>query len=411
VVNRRVTISIAVLLAFLATSFAVGQDLDDFSRPRRMVYFFQADPGSLESFDEFLLYNAILSSIGTSNPDVVVLESPDRAVPVGQEGREDLARRVDADSWVYVFAAGGMADLSVVAEVYDMRNQVRFDPVESTPGFPISYRALAIGLWDDIAAVIRDNFESVVDAEDVLFRGVPGTQINGLPGSPFIIDEDGSVVVPLPSPATFEGEASLAGFETTTERVYVGFEAPVVEFSQRRLPQFAVDFRLSSFQFPGARFWWFFVPSQAFLRGGITTQLIGLYLVNNAGSLFDSSALSTVYVDAGYVFGSPEDSTRLWAGGGASLRLSHQPQIIGLDRDAAFGGVHLSLGAEIKPLRQLALFADYQPTFLLAPSPEQFIERSFTWNAFPDGNAPGFITLPWGLFDLRNLYLGVRLSW
>jgi hypothetical protein len=53
---------------------------------------------------------------------------------------------------------------------------------------------------------------------------------------------------------------------------------------------------------------------------------------------------------------------------------------------------------------------DYEPAFILAPDPRKFIDVSFVANSFPSGQVPGYIVLPWGLFDLRNVYLGVRVD-
>ena len=54
--------------------------------------------------------------------------------------------------------------------------------------------------------------------------------------------------------------------------------------------------------------------------------------------------------------------------------------------------------------------AEYQPAWILAPDPDKFIALSFVPNSFPSGNVPGYVVLPYGLFDLRNLYLGVRID-
>ena len=413
-----------LLLIALATLCIVPlsaqqDDLDQFARPRRMVFFFETEPDRLSPFDEFLLYNGILSTVGTANPSVVMVESPDRAVPASQTGKEDVARNplVSADAWLHIYVAGDLEFLTVRAEIYDMLYQELVSEITIQPGFPVSYRVLARGLWDEIAQEIADQFEPVVDTTEVTIKAVPGTEITGLAQGSHVL-ETNELAVSLPNPATYTAVATRDGYVRASTSFYVGFQPVSLEFVQRATPQMAVDAGISSFQFPGTRYWYYLTPApdEWFLRGGIATQLIGINFVPNR-PLFSSAPLTSITVDGGRMFLAEDSVTRLYAALGGFLRVTHEPQILGIDSDGAYGGLHLSLGAEVMPwagvpfLQQFSLFVDYQPTFFFAPSPAEFVEVSFSWNAFPDGRPPGFVVLDWGLIDLRNLNLGAKFSW
>ncbi|MFW5689358.1 MAG: hypothetical protein ACOC1U_07295 [Spirochaetota bacterium] len=391
-------------------------EIEDFARPRRMIYFYETEPGTLSEFDRFLLYNSILTSVSGANASVVIVESPDPEVPITQEGREELARRVDADAWMQIYVAGGLADLTVRATLYDMTaGRVVAEPI-IRPGFPVSYRTLARGFWDPIAAEIDAGFAPIVAATEATVLGRAGTSISNLPGGPYELDADGRLVLLLPTPATYAIEATLPGFVPVEESFYLGDEPRVVELVQLTAYRYAVDVLASSFQFPGVRFRYHFVPGFWFARVGLTTQYVGVNFVPNQPLVsVGASKLSTLYVDGGSLVGELDGFTRFLLAGGAFLRLRHEP--FGLETDAALGGVHLSLGVELAPwrrepvLRNVRLFADYQPAFFFAPDPDGFLTRSLAWNAFPGGSVPLIYGTGWGVVDLRDLYLGVRFTW
>lgn len=409
----------AILLVVLsAAAIAQDQGLESYARPRRMLYFFETEPDELAAFDSFLLYNGILATVGTANPSVVLVESPELLVPQEQTGKEEMARRpqVSADAWLHIYVGGDLEFLTIRYEIYDMLLREVVGEGTIIPGFPVSYRILARGFWDEIAEIIGGGFEAIVDDTLVTFTGIGGTTLEDLPGGPYTIPESGALTVPLPNPATYVTKAQLSGYVPASKGFYLGFQPLDVEIVQLATPKFAVDAWISSFQFPGARFWYYITPAQWFARAALATQLIGINLVPNR-PLFSSAPLTTISIDGGIMFLDEASVTRLYAAGGLFVRVTHAPTIIGLDGDGAYGGIHLSLGVEISPwrgvrlLQQLTLIADYQPAFYFAPTPEEFVEVSFSWNAFPDGQVPGFVIFDWGLMDLRNLFLGVKFSW
>jgi hypothetical protein len=383
-----------------------------------MIYFYETEPGSLSDFERFLLYNSILTDVAAASEVVVLVESPDREVPITRAGKEELALRVDADSWLNVYVAGGLSDLTVQAELYDMSSGQVTDEVIVRPGFPVTPRTLAIGFWADISAAISDDFEPLITANEVTITARPETVISQLPGGPYQIDATGQIRLILPTPATYQVSAELPGFVRASESFYLGDLPRDLTLLQPRAYRFAVAIAASSFQFPSARFRYHIVPGSWFARLGITSQaLFALNFVPNRPLILGpgESPLSTIYLDGGTLLGELDDFVRISLAAGGFLRFQHQP--FQLDTDAASGGVHLSVGAELWPwqrtpiLRNFRLFAEYQPTWFFAGDPQLFYERSFTWNAFPGGNVPLFFTLPYGVLDLRDLYLGVRFTW
>ena len=417
---RRIDRARALLLAILLTGGVVGLsaqsdlDVESFARPRRMVYFFEVEPGSMSSFDAFLLYNSILTSVAGSNDAVVIVESPDLIVPRTQEGREELARRVDTDSWLNVYVAGGLADLTVRGELYDMVLQRIVAEQTVRPGFPVTHRTLTRGFWQPFADAIDDGFEPIVDAGDVVITGRPDTTLTGLPGGPYRIDAAGRLDLVLPTPATYTLTADAAGFVPVTRALYLADEAVRVDLIQLPVYRFAVDLHASSFQFPGVQVRYHVVPGRWFIRGGATTQYVGVNFVPNRSLIaIRESLLSVLSIDGGTVFGGVDQFLRYGVAAGGVVRLRHHP--LGLESDASYGGFHLSAGVELAPwttepvLRAVRLFADYRPTFSLTDDPAGFIERSFSWNAFPGGRVPFIYAVPGGVFDLRDLYAGVRI--
>lgn len=414
---------IVFLLVISVVSFAQDsaqsvedRSLEDFARPRRMVYFYETEPGSLSSFDRFLLYNSILTSVSAASNSVVVVESPDLDVPITQEGREELARRVDADAWLHVYVAGGLDDLTVRSGLYDMTAVGGVVETIIRPGFPVSYRTLARGFWEDLVEAVSTGFSPIVEASEATITGLPGTVIRNLPGGPYELDEMGQLTLLLPTPSTYSLRATLAGFIPSNEAFYIGDEPRTIPLVQLPTYRFAVDLLASSFQFPGVRFRYHVVPGFWFVRLGLTTQYAGMNFVPNQPLFsFGESKLSTVYLDGGTMTGDPGAFTRLLLGGGLFARLRHEP--LGLETDEAIGGVHLSVGAEVAPwrrepfFRNLKFFAEYQPAFFFAPEPDAFLERTFAWNAFPGGTVPLIYGLGWGVIDLRDLYLGLRFAW
>jgi hypothetical protein len=412
------TLLVAILVLLGVASVAQEASLSSYARPRRMLYFFETEPDELAAFDSFLLYNGILATVGTANPSVVLVESPELLVPQEQTGKEEMARRpeVSADAWLSIYVGGDLEFLTIRYEIYDMLLREVVGAGTINPGFPVSYRILARGFWDEIADIIGAGFEPVIDATPVTFSAVAGTTLADLPGGPYTIPESGTLTVALPNPATYVTRAELSGYVPASRDFYLGFQPLDVEIVQLATPKLAVDAWISGFQFPGARFWYYITPAQWFARAAVTTQLIGINLVPNR-PLFSSAPLSSIAVDGGIMFLDEASRTRLYAAGGFFLRITHAPNILGLDHDGAYGGIHLSLGAEISPwrgvrfLQQFTVIADYQPAFYFAPSPEDFVAVSFSWNAFPDGQVPGFVMFDWGLMDLRNLFLGIKFSW
>ncbi len=383
-----------------------------FGRPRFMIYLFQAEPDTLSPTEKFVLYNSILAAATQANPDVVLLESPDQTVPDTRQGREELARRINADCWLFVSASGGFVNLTIQAETFDILRQETFGQEVIRPGFVVDYRTISLGFWDKIVEAIKTSYTRIVDVTTFTVRGVPGTELTGVPGGPYRIDKSGILVQKIPYPSSFTMKARAGGYYDLEEPLFLGIEPLNINLPQVAKPRFGAEVRLSSFQFPGVRFWWYIVPAEVFLRLSATTELFGFYPIDNAPSVVVvGSPLSQVGLDAGlYVFPA-ESLLRFYVGVGGYLRFSHPPApSFTIDNQAAPGAITLSLGAEYSPSRRLRFVVDYEPAFILASNPQQFINLSFVANSFPSGQVPGYVILPWGLFDLRNLYLGLRLD-
>jgi hypothetical protein len=407
--SRRV---IAVLLAILSAGVSAAQDAgNSFGRPRYMIYLFESEEGTLAPEQGFVLYNSILAAVAQANPDVVVLESPDPAVPRTKAGREELARRINADCWLHVAADGGFENLTVTVETFDILRQETLGSQVIRPGFVVDFRTISRGFWGGIVAAIKDGYSRVVDLTSLTVRGKPGTEVQGVPGGTLTIGESGVVEQKVPYPSVFGLRARAPGYYEVERPMSLGIDALSVDLGQVAKPWFGAELRLSSLQFPGVRFWVSIIPAEVFTRLGFTTQMIGIYPIDNAPSIFAfSSPLSMVELDVGLYLLPAEQQFRLFAALGGYLRIAHPAGYFGLDTGAAAGAVTLSIGGDYSPSRRLRFVFDYQPAFILAPDPQRFINLSFVPNSYPSGEVPGYVLLPWGLFDLRNFTVGVRID-
>jgi len=383
-----------------------------FGRPRFMIYLFEAEQDTLSAEERFVLYNSILASAAEANPDVVLLESPDPVVPATREGKEELARRINADCWLSVSASGGFANLTIQVETVDILRQETFGQEIIRPGFVVDFRTVSRGFWDKVVAAIKSSYSRIVDLSTLTVHGVPGTELTGIPGGPYRIDASGTLVQKIPYPSSFTMKARANGYYDTGQSLFLGIDPLNIALNQVAKPRFGAEVRLSSFQFPGVELWWYILPAQVFARLGFTTQMLGLYPIDNAPSVVAIGApLSQLELDAGLFVSPAENLLRFYVAAGGYLRFSHPPApSFAVDTEGAPGAVTLSLGVEYSPSRRLRFVIEYQPAFILASNPRRFIDLSFVANSFPSGQVPGYVVLPWGLFDLRNLYLGLRLD-
>jgi hypothetical protein len=396
-----------------ATLEEAGEELRVFSRPRFMLFFFEAEPGVFSNADTFLLYNSLLASVAAANPDVVVVESPDADVPQTKVGREDLAQRVNADSWLRIVATGGLDNLTIQAETFDILRQETIGEELIRPGFSIDYRVLARGFWDGIVETIRTEYTRLVDLTDLELEGVPESEVIGPPGGPFQLSAAGTLSEQIPYSAAFTLRVQAPGYYAVERPLFAGIEPIRLALDQVRLPRYGVDARISSLQFPGSRFWLYPLPARVFVRAGFTTQLVGFYFLDNSPQILvpGANSLTFLEIDGGLYVIEPEQLLGAYVGLGGYLRITHPPASgFGIDTAGAPGAIVLSSGIEFSPSRRFRFFAEYQPAFILADSPQEFINLSFVANRFPSGRVPGPVLLDWGLFDLRNFSLGLRID-
>jgi hypothetical protein len=407
---------LGLLALVLVTISAFGQVtsteqpvLADFGRPRFMVYYFTAEPDVLSEEEHFVLYNSILAAAAAANPDVVVLESPDTDGFDTKAGREELAGRINADSWLLVEVSGGFENLTIQVETFDILRQETFGREIIRPGFVVNYRLIARGFWGNLVTAIAENYVSIVDVTELTISGEPGTLLAGIPGGPYQIDQGGSFGLWVPYPSSLEIVATARGFYDLTIPQFVGIEPVVIDLPQVAKPRFGVDAVLNAWQFPGTRFWYFIRPAEIFMRTGLHTQFVGLYPLDNTPQILVFGwPLSFWHLDAGAFLLPAEQSFRMYAAVGGYLRVIHARSYFGTDRLGAAGAVTASVGIDYSPNRRLHVIAEYQPAFILTPDPQEYIDVSFVQNRYPSGRVPGHLLLDWGLFDLRSLFLGIR---
>ncbi len=378
----------------------------EFARPRRMIYYFQADPEEFSAFDRSVLYRSVLMAVGSANPNVVVLESPDAEVPATSRGKEELARQIDADCWLLVSAFGGMDNARFEAATFDILKQQTFGAQVIEPGYPLDYRTITQGFWDSVAATIRNDYGSVVDTLRVTVRGLSGTRVSGLGSSEMTINENGELAVTLPNPATYTISATAPGYYPVTRTFYLGYSPVTEELQQVRAARMGVDLAGSTLQFPSAHFWYFPVPATLYLRGGVTTYAVGLYLVNSTPAVLQGNPLTRLELGAGWYFTAPGKSLRTYAGADLMVRIAHGVNVFGIDSYAPIAGAAVA-GIEYSPTLSFHFFAEYNPTIYLTPD-----SAAFRLVSFPEGQTiGGFLFANGYSIDLRSYSVGVRFTW
>ncbi len=402
----------AICLLCLSAGALSGQaSSGDFNRPRYMIYLFEAEEGTLSSEESFLLYNSILAAVAEANKDVVILESPDTAVPRTKEGKEELARRIEADCWLSVTASGGFQNLTVEASTFDILRQTETGRHIIRPGFVVDFRTITRGFWTEIVSSIKERYSRVVDLTELTVKGRPGTEVIGVPGGPYIIDSTGVLVQKVPYPSVFTLTAKAFGVYSVERPLSLGLDPVTVDLDQVQEPWLGAELRLSSLQFPEARLWISIIPAHLFARIGFSTQLVGFFLIDNSASVVvTGSPLSFVGVDVGAYVLPAEWLFRLFVCAGGYLRIAHPAGYFGLDFDAAPGAVLLGVGGEYSPSRRVRFVFSYEPAFIFAADTQRFVELSFIPNSYPSGEVPGYWMLPWGILDFRNFYIGVRVD-
>jgi len=420
---RAVALSAALSLAALAAAAqgaaaatappaaaAAPGAFESYGRPRYMIYFFEAEEGAFSAEESFVLYNSILAAVAQANPDVVVVESPDIGAPRTKEGKEELSRRVDADAWLHVIASGGFENLTINASTFDILKQETIGDIVIRPGFVVDFRVIARGFWDDIVQAIGGGYERIVETSILTARGLPGTLLEGPPGGPYAIGEDGAAALVLPSPSVFKLRASLPGHYEVERHVSLGIESLELDLDQVKKPRFGVEASLEGLQFPAARLWVSIVRAEVFARLSLATQMAGFFPLDNAASIVQTgSPLSFVGADAGLYVLPPERYLRPFVALGGYLRISHPQGYFGLDKIAP-GAATLSLGCEYSPSRRLRFVASYDPAWLFCADPAKFIETSFAVNSYPSGQVPGYVFLEGAVLDLRCFHIGARLD-
>lgn len=378
----------------------------EFARPRRMIFYFQANPEEFSSFDRSVLYRSILMTVGPANPNVVFFESPEVEVPPTQAGMEELARQIDADCWLRVVASGGMANARIEVETFDILKQKRFGAQVIEPGYPLDYRTVSQGFWDSVAETIKKDYGAVVDTLGVRIQAVPGTRVAGLGPKALVVTGKGTLELTLPNPATYTIVASAPGYYPVERTFYLGYDPVVEKLDQTRAARFAADVAFDALQFPSARFWYYPIPATLYVRGGITTYAVGMYLINSTPSILRGNPLTRFEAGAGWYFTPPGRRMRFYAGADINLRLAHGSSFFGIDPYAP-AGADLAAGVEYSPTVHLRLFAEYTPVIYYTPDSSQFRLVSFA-----GGDSPfGYLFLNGFSIDLRDFRLGVRMSW
>ncbi len=378
-------------------------------RPRRMAFLFDASAAEFSEFDRLMVYNSILTAIFDANPQVVILESLETSVPPTFEDRQQLARQIDADSWVLVMMNGTFDNVSFYTELFDLLTLETFGDKTIDTGLRLDYRVLSRGFWDDLKNGISENFEGVVDRQDVKITALPGTEILGISDPAIVIPEGGPIEISLQSPAVYTFKAKLPGYYSLVDNFYLGYDAYDLDVNQKKKVVWGAELGLNNLQFLDLQGFFFIIPADFFVRLGFTTYALGIYFINDGLYLFRSNPLSTVQLHLGYYFFESQSFLRLYAAMGIQLRIEHREERFGLDTTAP-AALSFASGLEYSfPGRGFRLFVEYNPLLYFPKDVEKFRQASFPSKYIGNENKiPGFLFTDNVAFSYTNFVVGVR---
>jgi hypothetical protein len=407
VTRKAACLALALLLALPVVG--ATQEPAQGEETRRLLLCFELAPGAkFGPQDEVLLYESLLIQLGNASRKVAVLEAPGRKSPATDPERSMLARSLGGDSWLRVVLSGDMSSLRVQASSYDLLVSQTVFQVQAQKSLARGAAGLERGFWTEVLQAAAEYYSQAAAAKSlpgtVVFKTLPGTQIEVAGVEDLLADADGQSSLQVQLPLTLSIRARRQGFYPLEDKFYVTQEHTTLELEQHRGARFAFDVYLNNAIFPGFEFSWFPMPNLLFVRGGFTTYLAGLLFSGNReqDSLFVSQSLSLIDLGAGMYLNDADRNLRAYAGLGGFLRLVTAKGYFGLEPIAP-GGLQAFLGIEYSRRLKQRFYLELDP-LLYFTSDTLLLLGSFP----PEQRLAGYAFLDWGVFNFLNLRLGFR---
>jgi hypothetical protein len=349
---------------------------------------------------------------------MTIVESPESTPPASPDHLTGLAVDAGASAWLWVDISADRDSTRLRLRSFDVsRNQPGIDqPLQR--GERLTVFGLPFEKWDDVTGALLDAYPKAAEtippgvrqSAVLTLKALPGTRIV-FAGTAAVVtaDADGRAEITLASPAPYSLRATHAGYHDETRSLFLS-EDREIELPQKADSAWAVEASLKDFGYPGFDAAWFYVPSFLWVKLGFTTYALGLNLQSQSsndsgsgGSVFSSSPLTNLVLQAG-IYITPKDRLfRLYGEAGAFLRIFHDPGWVPRLEPISWGGFQLALGTEILPSHDGAFFLEYVPMVYFTPHSNLFQASIGTYNS-----PPGWIFTPAAAVNLLSFRAGYR---
>jgi hypothetical protein len=353
---------------------------------------------------------SLLLALQDSRPDLVLAEPARQPGSTAEAELSLLAGESGADCWLLAELSGSREQPSIRVRSFDVLSseQVLDRTTRRQAGAAVSAGSLAFERWEDVAPLLSGTYPpriatAVVQAEapvaGLTVRALPGTVVSVVKGGRgrATVGEDGAALLDLPAlPSVVEVRAVKQGHLPVRRTVYVRAERDIT-LEQERAPRFAIDASLL-LAWPGTAFTWSPVPELLFVRGGLTTYLLGLVMRGDA--FITTDPFSMLDLLAGVYLNPADAAVRFYAGAGAFLRIVHAPNLlVGIDPLVPFG-FEAALGGELPAWPGASVFAEFLPMLYMTDYPGMLLSTQ--------ESIRGWVPFTRAVLQLNSFRVGVR---
>jgi hypothetical protein len=364
----------AVCLLVIPSALAFPQSSIDIKEVRRLIVYFEIEPGAdFSSQQSALLYESLLSSISDASEKVALIENSGEGVPPGDQEKTSYAENNGADSWLHVMVGGDFVTISIRARCLDLLNGLTAFELDLEKELIRGTRELDLLMWREVEEAAADYFDRALNIEnrvgDLTFQTLPGTRIKVAGRKPLKSSEEGIAGVEAPLPSTIPFRATKPGYFPIEGQIYMDQPEKLISLEQQLATRLAFDIFLNNMSYPGFDFMYFLVPDMVFARVSVLTYLIGFVLDERDGeavSMFASHTLNNFGLSFGFFFNDPDRPVRLYTGLGGAWRLITAKGYWGLEPAAPFAAQPF-LGLEYSRNQKYKMYAEYAPYFYFAP--------------------------------------------
>lgn len=354
-----------------------------FAEGRSLLLFYRNETNSANTISP-LLFESLLSSLasGESSPSVGVFPAGWESLSLVDLDRE--AFHFGADAWLCVRVIPQGDAYGVEFELKDLLSDEAFSGSYSypVPGF----RDMKDLFWYDVAQAVREYLPERSEERALRVQALPGTRLTGIPGRRTIkVGPSGAVRFPGAGGGMLTLRAEKPGYYPEELIVRPGEGLTEISFHQERGAKALFDVYTWNAQFFGAEFGVYTLPGEVFLKTGITSYLLGLYLpdeYDTYDSLIISLSLLQFHIKVGCYLTDADALVRLYGTAGVFSRIILSSAYVGVDTIAPFG-FQPAIGLEFSRLGAGKLFFEYAPTLYVGEKAGMLADTSSSENHMP----------------------------